>query len=137
MLDKALNLLAIAQKGGNIAIGEDPVGAAAHAGKARLLILASDAADNTRRRASVFGALHHTPVVSVDADKSHLGGMFGRSSVAMAALTEIRLAKSFLETLEEPERYGEALRQVSEKAEAIARRKQTKPRRNRERGTRQ
>lgn len=136
MLDKALNLLAIAQKGGNIAIGEDPVGAAAHGGKARLIILASDAAVHTRRRASDFGALHHTPVVTIDADKSMLGGMFGRSSVAMAALTEIRLAKSFLETLEEPERYSEALSQVSEKEAAIARRKKTKPRRNRERGTR-
>ena len=35
-----------------------------------------------------------------------------------------------------PERYGEALAQVTEKAEAIARRKLTKPRRKRERGTR-
>lgn len=136
MLEKALSLLAIAQKGGNIAIGEDPVGAAAHGGKARLIILASDAAGHTRRRASDFGALHHTPVVSIDADKSLIGGMFGRSSVAMVALTEIRLAKSFLETLEEPERYSEALYQVSEKEAAIVRRKQTKPRRNRERGTR-
>ena len=136
MLDKALSLLAISQKGGNLAIGEDPVGAAAQAGKARLIILASDAAGHTRRRAEGFGALHHTPVISIDADKSRLGGMFGRSSVAMAALTEIKLARSFLETLGEPERYGEALAQVTEKAEAIARRKLTKPRRKRERGTR-
>lgn len=136
MLEKALNLLAIAQKGGNIAIGEDPVGAAAHGGKARLIILASDAAGNTCRRASAFGALHHTPVISIDADKSLLGGMFGRSSVAVAALTDIRMAKSFLETLEDPNRYSEALNQVSEKETAIARRKLTKPRRNRERGMR-
>ena len=136
MLEKALNLLALAQKGGNIAIGEEPVGAVAHGGKARLIILASDAAEHTRRRASDFGALHHTPVIIIDADKSLLGGMFGRSSVAMAALTDIRLAKSFLETLEEPVRYKEALNQVSEKEAAIARRKLTKPRRSKERGTR-
>ncbi len=126
MLENALHLLGIARKGGNIAIGEDPVGAAAHGGKARLIILASDAAGHTGRRAQSYGSLHHTPVISLDADKATLGAVFGRSSVAMAALTDIRLARSFLERLEDPERYGSALEMVAEKAETMERRKQKK-----------
>lgn len=49
MDEKTLGLLGIAQKGGNIAIGEEPVGASARAGKARLIILAADAAGHTVR----------------------------------------------------------------------------------------
>ncbi len=127
MCKKALNLLGIARKGGNMAIGEEPVGVAAHGGKARLIILASDAADHTRRRARSYGSLHNTPVISIDADKAQLGAMFGRSAVAMAAVTEIKLAKSFLEALSDPDRYAAALAAVTEKAETMALRKQKKP----------
>ena len=126
MLEKALHLLGIAQKGGNIAIGEEPVGAAAQGGKARLIILASDAAGHTQRRAASYGALHQSPVITIDADKDALGAMFGRGSVAMAALTDIQLAKRFLEQLEDPERYGPVLETVSRKAETMARRKKAK-----------
>ena len=102
MHDKALGLLGISQKGGNIEIGEEPVGAVARAGKARLIILASDAAGHTVRRAQSFAALHSSPVVVIDANKDALGAVFGRNSVAMAALTDVFLAQRFLETLEEP-----------------------------------
>ena len=134
MLEKALGLLAIAQKGGNIQIGEEPVGAVARGGKARLIILASDAAGHTQRRANSFGAVHQTPIVSIDAKKDALGAVFGCSSVAMAALTDIFLAKSFLESLDAPERYGAQLDAVSDKAAAMALRRQEQQRRNRKKG---
>lgn len=134
MLENALGLLAIAQKGGNIQIGEEPVGAVARGGKARLIILASDAAGHTQRRANSFGAVHQTPIVSIDATKDALGAMFGRSSVAMAALTDVQLAKSFLERLDAPDRYGPQLTAVSEKAAALARRSGDQRGRNRKKG---
>ena len=132
MLEKALGLLAIAQKGGNIEIGEEPVGAAARGGRARLIILASDAAGHTQRRAQSFGNAHQTPIVSIDASKDALGATFGRSSVAMAALTDIFLAKSFLERLDGPERYESQLAAVTEKAAAMAQCR--KERHNRKKG---
>jgi ribosomal protein L7Ae-like RNA K-turn-binding protein len=134
MLDKALGLLGLAQKGGNLAIGEEPVGAAARAGKARLILLASDAAGHTQRRAASFAAAHQTPVVQLDADKDTLGAAFGRTSVAMIALTDVFLAKKFLETLDDPARYGAQLAAVTEKAAAMAQRKQEQQRRNRKKG---
>lgn len=134
MLEKALGLLAIAQKGGNIAIGEEPVGAVARGGKARLIILASDAAGHTQRRAQSFGSAHQTPLVSIDAEKDVLGAVFGRSSVAMAALTDVFLAKAFLEALEQPERYEVQWTAVSEKAAAMAQRKKEQQRRDRKKG---
>ena len=44
---KILSLLGLALRGNHLAVGEEPVEAAARAKDARLLLLASDAADNT------------------------------------------------------------------------------------------
>ena len=128
MQNKALGLLGIALKGGNIEIGEDPVGNSARAGKARLIILASDAADHTLRRARSFASVHDTPFVQIDADKDRLGGVFGRTTVAMLALTDVFLAERFLSCLDRPERYEEARQAVGHKAAQMKARKQEKPR---------
>ena len=47
-----LSLLGLALRGNNLAVGEEPVEAVARARDARLLLLASDAAANTRRRSA-------------------------------------------------------------------------------------
>ena len=55
-MDKALNYVALARKAGRVELGEEPVGAAARAHHARLVIVASDASDHTWRRAKSFVA---------------------------------------------------------------------------------
>lgn len=136
MNEKALGLLGISQKGGNIEIGEEPVGAVARAGRARLIILASDAAGHTIRRAQSFAALHTSPLIQIDANKDTLGAVFGRNSVAMAALTDVFLAQRFLETLGEPERYGVQLEAVREKAAAMKQRQAERRRAQKKKGKR-
>lgn len=121
MHEKALGLLGISHKGGNIAIGEEPVGTAAREGRARLIILASDAAGHTVRRAASFAALHQSPTITINADKATLGALFGRTSVAMLALTDIFLAQRFLEILEQ-EQYAPQLQAVREKAKTMGKR---------------
>ncbi len=98
-MDKALGMLGLAQKAGRVQIGEEPVGAAAQDAKARVILLASDAADNSRNRAAKFAALHNTPLLSLPYDKQTLGGIFGRASCAMAAVTDIRMALSLVKSL--------------------------------------
>ena len=49
-----LSLLGLALRGGRLVMGEEPVEAVARARDARVLLLASDAADNTRRRVEHF-----------------------------------------------------------------------------------
>lgn len=136
MNEKALGLLGIAQKGGNVAIGEDPVGICTHAGTARLIILAADAAAHTVRKAGSFAARHQTPIVTVDGDKDVLGSVFGRTAVAMTAITDVALAQRFLELLGEPERYGSQLAAVRNKAAVMAQRKKERQRRNRKKVSR-
>jgi len=55
-MDKALNYLALARKAGLAELGEEPVGVAAKAGHARLVLVASDASDHTWRRAKSYVA---------------------------------------------------------------------------------
>ena len=50
-MDSIPSLLGLALRAGRLAVGEEPVGAACRGHKAYLLLLASDAADNTIRRA--------------------------------------------------------------------------------------
>ena len=52
MTDSALSLLGLALRGGNLAVGEEPVKEACKARRAWLVISADDAADNKIGRAS-------------------------------------------------------------------------------------
>jgi ribosomal protein L30E len=134
MQDKALGLLGISYKGGNVELGEEPVGAVARAGKARLIVLAADAAGHTQRRAASFAALHDTPLITVDADKDALGAVFGRTAVAMLALTDVFLAERFLLALDQQERYGAEITAVHNKAVYMKQRKQEAQRAKRKKG---
>ncbi|MCC8122468.1 MAG: ribosomal L7Ae/L30e/S12e/Gadd45 family protein [Oscillospiraceae bacterium] len=85
-------LLGIAKKAGRLEIGEEPVGAVARARKAKLILLASDAADNSARRAARFAQAGAVPCVRVPLTKAELGGSLGRASCAMLAITDTGFA---------------------------------------------
>ena len=99
-MDKALNYLALARKGGRVELGEEPVGAAARAGKAYLIVVASDAGDHTWRRAKSYAAGTQQQTLKVGFTKDELGLAIGRSSLAMAAFTDAALALAFVKALE-------------------------------------
>ena len=91
-MDKCLNYLALARKGGRAELGEEPVGAAARALKAHLILVASDASDHTWRRAKSFAAGTDQQCVRLTATKEEMGFVVGRQSLAIAAITDAQLA---------------------------------------------
>lgn len=101
-MDKALNYLALARKAGFAELGEEPVGAAAREGHARLVIVASDASDHTWRRAKSFVAGTRQQLVRLSATKDEMGFAIGRTSLAIAAITDAGLALSLAKTLSDP-----------------------------------
>ena len=110
-MDNVLHLLGIARKAGRVEVGEEPVGASARARQARLILVASDAADNSARRAAHFAQAGKAPWFRVPYTKGELGGTVGRASCAMAAGA--------------PETYGAASAELSEKADkALQRQKE-------------
>ena len=102
-MDKALNYLALARKGGRAELGEEPVGGAARAGKAYLILVAADAGDHTWRRAKSFVAGTDQQCVKLPFSKDELGMVIGRSSLAIAAITDAALALALVKSLEKPD----------------------------------
>ena len=99
MDNKALSYLALARKGGMAELGEEPVGAAARAGKAYVILVASDASDHTWRRAKSFAAGTEQQCVRLDSTKDEMGFAIGRTSLAIAAITDVSLALALVKTL--------------------------------------
>ncbi len=121
-MDKALNYMALARKAGRIELGEEPVGAAARAQKARLVVVASDASDHTWRRAKSFVAGTQQQCIKVPFDKDQLGMAIGRSSLAIAAFTDPALALAFVKTLGDPVKYAEELASLDKRTQRIQQR---------------
>lgn len=122
--DPVLHLLGLAKKAGRLEIGEEPVGAACRARQARLILLASDAAPNTCRRAAHFGEAGSVLWLETPFDKARLGFILGRSSCAMLALTDAGFAAAAVEKLaaRDPDKYGPAALQLREKADRVLQR---------------
>lgn len=126
--DPILHLLGLAKKAGRLEIGEEPVGAVCRARHARLILLAADAAPNTRRRAAHFGEAGSVLWLEVPYTKGELGFQLGRSSCAMLALTDAGFAASLVEKLaaRDPARYGPAAEQLRQKADRMLQRQREK-----------
>ena len=122
-MDKALNYLALARKAGRIELGEEPVGAAARAQKARLVIVAQDATDHTQRRAQSFVAGSEQICLRVPFTKDQLGMAIGRTALALAAFTDPALALAFLKALEDP-RHAKAIESLEVRTKRIRQRQQ-------------
>ena len=102
-MNKALNYLALARKGGLAELGEEPVGAIARAGKAYVILVAGDASDHTWRRAKSFAAGTDQQCVRLSYSKDELGMAIGRTSLAIAAITDAALALAMVNAMEKPD----------------------------------
>ena len=124
MNDPALHLLGLARKAGKIEVGEEPVGSICRARKAKVLILAKDAADNTVRRAQHFAEAGNTLCVQTPFTKGEIGWAVGRESCAMAALTDAGMAASLVKKLAaaDPERYQQVAEALDVKAKKVLQR---------------
>lgn len=99
MDNKALNYLSLARKGGLAELGEEPVGAIARVGKAYVILVASDASDHTWRRAKAYAAGTDQQCVRLEATKDEMGLAVGRTSLAIAAITDVQLALALVKSL--------------------------------------
>ena len=121
--NKALGYLGLARRGGNIVIGEEPVGAACRASHARLMILAKDAADNTYRRARSFAANGKPPILKVPFTKEDLGNALGCNACAMAAFIDVALALAFVKALPDAEKHAELVETLQKQTERVFKRR--------------
>ena len=110
---------------GNLELGEENAKALVKAGKARLLLLASDASDGVKKRAEGYVYGFRTPLVPLPFTKEELGGAVGRAQCAIAAVRDLGLAKALADAL--AAEHGEAYAPLAEAlAEKQARQKARK-----------
>ncbi len=120
-MDKALQYLALARKAGLAELGEEPVGAAARAGKAYVILVAGDASDHTWRRGKSYAAGTKQQCVRLGCTKDEMGQSVGRTSLAMAAITDVSMALALVRSMEKPD--ANALAALQEADERIKQRK--------------
>ena len=123
-MDKALNYLALARKGGLAELGEEPVGAAARSGKACVILVAGDASDHTWRRAKSFAAGTDQQCVRLGVSKEEMGFVVGRTSLAIAAITDPRLALALVQAATPCQGSAQALEVLTAKAQKAKKRQQ-------------
>ena len=121
MENKVLNYLSLARKGGMAELGEEPVGTIARAGKAYAILVASDASDHTWRRAKSFAAGTEQQCVRLPYSKDEMGMAVGRSSLAIAAVTDAALALALVKSL--PDGDAAAEEALSRRTEKLNQRK--------------
>ena len=121
-MDKALNYLSLARKGGMAELGEEPVGAITRAGKGYLVVVASDASDHTWRRAKSFVAGTDQQCIRVPYTKDEVGFVIGRTSLAIAAITDVSLALALAKALPDPEKNKAAIEVLEAKASKLRQR---------------
>ncbi len=122
-MDKALNYIGLARKGGLIELGEEPVGAVARSMHAYLVAVACDASDHTWRRALSFVAGTEQQCIRVPYTKEQFGMAVGRTSLALAAFTDPALALAFVKALPEPQKYVQVAESLQRRAKRIQQRR--------------
>ena len=127
----ALRYIGVARMAGGIMTGEDNARLLVRSGKARLLLLASDASPGAKRRAEGYVYGTNVPLVETPYQKSEISAISGRPGCSMAVFTNLGLAAGFAAAL--AAEYGG---QYSELAEALGAKQARARRRARESGKR-
>lgn len=117
-----LPLLGLAYRGRHLESGEQPVSMALRDKKARVVLVACDSADNTKRRLRSWAESNKVPLFELDCTKEEFGAALGKASCSMAAITDAGLALTALKQLDPK---GEHAETVS-KLEGIKKRKAQK-----------
>ncbi|MCM1126614.1 MAG: L7Ae/L30e/S12e/Gadd45 family ribosomal protein [Lachnospiraceae bacterium] len=100
MKDKVLSLLGLAARGRNLVSGEFSTEKAVKDGKAELVIVSSDASQNTKKMFTNMCAYYQTPIYFYGT-KEELGNAVGKEMRASAAVTDKGLADGIMKRLEE------------------------------------
>ena len=123
-MDKALNYLALARKAGLAELGEEPVGDITRTGKGYLVMVASDASDHTWRRAKSYVAGTEQQCIRMKYTKEELGFAVGRTSLAIAAVTDVAMALALVNALGEPEKHKAVIEVLGAKSAKAKKRQQ-------------
>ena len=132
-MDKALRYMGLARKAGLLALGEDRCTEAVSEGRAKLLLLASDASPGAVKRAGASLRGHRAPMEALPWKKEELGVALGRPGCVMVCFTDLPLASRFASAMAEDLPQWQATAELLSRREDKIRRRKAAPRKH-ERG---
>lgn len=94
IIDKIAQLLGLAQRAGKIVSGEEMIEKAFKQDKVKLLVLASDASEATKKNYQHLASKYNKPCYTV-MEKQALGQAIGKNERAAIALLDVGFAKAF------------------------------------------
>ncbi|MBQ6603216.1 MAG: ribosomal L7Ae/L30e/S12e/Gadd45 family protein [Eubacterium sp.] len=97
---KVLSLLGLARKAGFVKSGEFSSESLVKSGKAYLVLLASDASDNTKKKFTDMCRYYEVPVRVLDCTKEELGKCIGQEMRTSAAVSDEGFAKAILKRIQ-------------------------------------
>ncbi len=100
MNEPGFGLLGLAQRAGKLSTGQEQCLKLVRRGKAKLIILAEDASENTKKVFYDKGKYYRVPVLEKGL-MDQLGRILGKGPRAVVVLSDAGFAKSMLEKLEE------------------------------------
>ena len=98
--EKAFRYLGLAAKAGRVASGEFQTENAVRKGRAKVVLIAADASENTKKKFQNMCSFYKIPVFIIT-DKETLGHRIGREMRTSAAITDENLAAAFIKTMRE------------------------------------
>ena len=98
-LSKALSMLSLATKAGKTASGEFATEKEVKTGYAELVIVATDASENTKKKFKNMCEFYEVPIYFYG-DKEQLGHAMGKEFRASLAVTDLGFAKGIIKHIE-------------------------------------
>lgn len=95
MKSKILNLLTICRKAGKIGLGYDSMESAVLSGKCKLIIVADDASDRTKKSAGRLAENYNVPIIFTECTKEDILEKCGKAS-GVLTVNDSGFAKAFL-----------------------------------------
>ena len=101
MKHKALSLLGMAMRAGKLVTGDETVLKSVQQGKAKLVIAAGDASDNTKKKFRDKCATYNVKLVEAF-DRITIGDAIGKSERVLIAVTDAGFSESIIQSLSQP-----------------------------------
>ncbi len=122
-MKRSLGFLGLAEKSGNLGIGEEACRSAVLSGKAKLILTASDSAANTVKKAKNLAEEGRIQYIRLPYSKDEIGTALGRGGTGLLVITSHEFAGGFAGKLAEevPGVYDETAKLLTEKAANIRR----------------
>ena len=98
-MSKIYGMVSLSMKAGKLAVGEERAKEAIKSGEARLIIIADDASDNTKKKFSDMAAYRNVPLISIF-DRYQFGKLIGKKFSVSAVVTDKGFADSIIRLYE-------------------------------------